>query len=336
MKKHRRLIALMIIALMMFGMLSACSKNEVTHIQDPEDVIVDFDDDEFIDWASELVPLTATPAVFTIPVPAAPGTRANSNQKAVIDYSNTTDGYVMAKYTATTTKELRVIVRGPSGVQYQYRLNHDRQFDVFPLSDGNGSYTITVYEQIDGSRYATVISATASVNLRDEFAPFIRPNQFVNYSANSAVVTRAAELTRGVTDLTGRVSAIYNFIISNFTYDRNFAAEVQRGMHSGYVPDVDAVLSRRQGICFDYAAVMAAMLRSLNIPTRLVVGYAGQAYHAWIDVWSAETGWINNIIYFDGRAWLLMDPTFASTSNQSAEVMRFVGDGSNYSSRFIY
>jgi len=338
MKKHNKIIAIALAAILMCGLLAACAKSEEMEIYDPEDVVLEMDADivDFSSFGSEMIPLTATPAMFTIPTPTAPGTRANTNQKATIDYSNTADGYVMIKFLQQTDKELRVIIRGPTNVQYQYRLNRDRQFEVFPLSDGNGSYTIAVFEQIEGSRYATVNSVTATVTLRDEFAPFIRPNQYVNYSANSAVVTRAAELVRGVNDFYGKVSAIYNFIISNFTYNRTFAAEVQRGMHSGYVPNVDAILEARQGICFDYAAVMTAMLRSMNIPTRLVVGYAGDAYHAWIDVYSEETGWVNNIIRFDGREWRLMDPTFASTANQSAEVMRFIGDGANYSARYLY
>jgi hypothetical protein len=78
------------------------------------------------------------------------------------------------------------------------------------------------------------------------------------------------------------------------------------------------------------------MLRSQEIPTRLVIGYAGQAYHAWIDVWSEETGWINAMIYFDGAAWHLMDPTFASSSNQSDEYLSFIGDGANYSALRLY
>jgi hypothetical protein len=78
------------------------------------------------------------------------------------------------------------------------------------------------------------------------------------------------------------------------------------------------------------------MLRSQGIPARLVIGYAGQAYHAWIDVWSRETGWVSSIIFFDGQTWHLMDPTFASSSGNSEDFQRYIGDGSNYSARFLY
>jgi len=339
--KKEKIIAIVLAAMLLAGTLTACSKNGTMEIMDPAAVTADFTEGTVIDMdlSWEMIPLTATPAVFDIPMPSAPRTSIRSNQKAEIDYSNAADGYVMARFLQNTTKQLRVIIAGPTQVQYQYRLNQNSQFEVFPLSDGNGSYTITVFEQIEGTRYSTANTLTLTVTLKDEFAPFLRPNQFVNFTKDSAVVTKAADLVKGVNDLTGKVSAIYNFVIGNITYDTDFANEVQRGMHSGYVPNVDSVLSKGKGICFDFAALMAAMLRSQSIPTRLVVGYAGTQYHAWIDVWSAETGWVNNIIQFNGKDWLLMDPTFASSATntrQTEEVMRYIGDGTNYTARFLY
>jgi len=277
-----------------------------------------------------LVPLAGA-AGFTIPVPSAPGTAAKRNDKAIIDYSNAKDGYVMVKYTQNTRKALRVIIKGPSGVSYTYVLKPGN-FEVFPFSDGNGSYTVGVYEQIEGTKYSVANTATISVRLENEFAPFLTPNQYVNFSKDSIVVQKAAELTSGSTSFIDKISAIYNFVINNFTYDKELARTVQ----SGYLPDVDAVMRKRKGICFDYSAVMTAMLRSLGIPCKLVVGYAGDVYHAWINAYSHETGWINQVIFFDGRSWRLMDPTFASSSKQSSEIMRFIGDGGNYKSKFMY
>ena len=71
------------------------------------------------------------------------------------------------------------------------------------------------------------------------------------------------------------------------------------------------------GICLDYAAVMASMLRSQNIPTRLEVGYAGNAYHAWISTYITDVGWVNGVIEFNGTSWSLMDPSFAANSSDT-------------------
>ncbi len=35
---------------------------------------------------------------------------------------------------------------------------------------------------------------------------------------------------------------------------------------------------------------MTAMLRSQGIPTKLEIGYSGEAYHAWISTWIDGVG----------------------------------------------
>jgi len=270
-------------------------------------------------------------AEFTIPVPSAPGTAVQRNSKAIIDYSNAKDGYVQVKYMLDTTTQLRVIIKTPTGVSYSYHIKPGN-FEVFPLSESNGSYSIGVYEQVEGTRFAIANTATINVKLVNEFMPFLTPNQYVNFNKDSLTVKQAIELVSGTAGLLDKIAAVYNYIINNFTYDKELASTVQ----SGYLPDVDAVLRRRRGICFDYAAVMTAMLRSQGIPCQLVVGYAGEIYHAWINVYSKETGWINKVIFFDGKNWKLMDPTFASSASQSSEIMKFIGDGTNYRVRFRY
>ena len=127
------------------------------------------------------------------------------------------------------------------------------------------------------------------------------------------------------------MTSIYHYIISNITYDTDKAASVAYG----YLPDVDDTLSSKTGICFDYAAITAAMLRSQRIPTRLEVGYAGEAYHAWISVYLKEAGWVDNIIEFDGTNWTLMDPTLGASNNKKS-VEKYIGDGSNYVVKYSY
>ena len=276
--------------------------------------------------------LAAMPTGADLPMPSAPGTSTASNKKAVIDYSNSSSGYVMICYAKATSLKLKVQIAGPSGVTYTYNLNGSGDYEAFPLSDGNGRYKISVYENISRDSYALANSASLDVSLISEYAPFLLPNQYVNYGPDSAVVVKARELTQGISDTLDKVTAIYNFVVHTFTYDYQLAATVA----SGYVPDVDAVLAKGSGICFDYAAVITAMLRSQNIPTKLVVGYSGSIYHAWISTWSAEQGWINGVIYFDGVTWKLLDPTFASSQKTSQAIMDYIADSANYTAKYLY
>lgn len=276
---------------------------------------------------------TDAPLAAAMPTMAMPtlGDKQEVTTKASIDYSHTSDGYVMAKFNVVTEKRLKVQVVGPN-TTYTYNLDSKGSWEVFPLSDGEGNYTIKVFEQTQGTKYAVTASKTLAVSLKNEFAPFILPNQYVNYSSNSSIIAKANELVKGKTTELDKVAAIYDFMINNFTYDKELAQSVQ----SGYLPNLEAVLSAKKGICFDYAALMTGMLRSQGIPTKLVVGYTGDVYHAWINVYTEASGWIDSVVQFNGDEWKLMDPTFASTGKNSQSVKDYIGNGSNYQAKYLY
>jgi len=279
---------------------------------------------------SEQEILAEAPAVPDILVPVASGTAVKEAEKGRIDYSNIQDGYVMVQYTATTTKKLKAQVKGPT-TTYTYTIQPG-QWETFPLSDGNGAYKITVFENAVDKKYATIVSVDVSVELQDEFAPFLRPNQYVNFEGATETIRLGAELVQGKKTELEKVEAVYGYVVKNITYDTELAATVK----SGYLPVLDHVLASKKGICFDYAALMTGMLRSQGVPCKLVVGYAGEVYHAWISVYSEKDGWIDNAIYFDGTTWKRMDPTFASSANRSDSIMKYIGDGSNYTEKYIY
>ena len=274
---------------------------------------------------------TAQPAAAPPLLLAQPSGRlTKTGAEAVIDYSNTADGYVMVQYTAQTESKLKVRVQGPA-TTYTYNLT-PAQWTVFPLSDGSGSYQITVYRGVGGTKYVNVLSLTTQVQLTDEFAPFLRPNQYVDYNAATQAVALAAQLTKEDETPFDKVATVYDYVVGNFTYDYEKAKTVQ----SGYLPVLDTVLESKKGICFDYAAVMCGMLRSQGIPCKLVVGYAGTTYHAWISVWSEQSGWVDGVIWFDGTAWRRMDPTFASTGKRSKSVLEFINKDENYTVKYLY
>ena len=277
------------------------------------------------------VPLYSKPAGSYVRTPIASGVTVYKNDKATLDASNTSEGYVMVKYTGSVGK-IKVQITKSGSETYTYDLNNSGVYEVFPLSEGNGSYQVKVFENIQGNQYSQAFSQSVDASITNTFGPFLYPNQYVNFNSASAAVKKGAEISAGATDQLGVVSAVYNYVVTNLTYDTAKASSVQ----SGYLPNVDVVLAQKKGICFDYAALMTAMLRSQDIPTKLVVGYTGNLYHAWINVYLDGQGWVDNIIYFDGNSWKLMDPTFASSANQSKEIMQYIGNGANYKAKYSY
>ena len=276
----------------------------------------------------QIVPIDAP--LPDILIPEASGVNVEANECAEIDYSNVADGYVMTRYIADTQKRLKVQVKGPT-TTYTYNIT-PYEWETFPLSDGNGEYKVSVYENVEDTKYALVQSVTLQAELKDEFAPFLRPNQYVNYAGAENTIRLAAQLTAGLTEPLDKVAAVYSYVVENISYDKHLASTVK----SGYLPVLDDVLEGKKGICFDYAALMTGMLRSQSVPCKLVVGYAGETYHAWISVYSEKDGWIDSAIYFDGSAWKRMDPTFASSANESKEIMEYIGDGTNYTEKYLY
>lgn len=275
--------------------------------------------------------ITSSPAPYPVLLkPSADGKSEKRNNLAVIDFSNASEGYVMAQYTDATDKRLKVQVKHGEDT-YTYNIT-PQSWAVFPLSEGSGEYKITVYRQTEGTKYATILSHTITADLKNDFSTFLYPNQYVDYSVAPNTIDKAYELTKFITDPLQKVAAIYDFVVDTISYDKNEAATVQ----SGYLPVLDEVLETKTGICFDYAALMTGMLRSQGIPCKLVVGYAGKAYHAWINVWTEESGWVDGVIFFDGVKWQRMDPTFASSSNRSDSIMEYIGDGSNYTEKYLY
>ena len=134
-------------------------------------------------------------------------------------------------------------------------------------------------------------------------------------------MAKGQELAEGASSDLEVITRVYDYITQNITYDYAKASDPP----TGYTSDVDAILTSGTGICLDYAAVMASMLRSQRIPTRLEVGYAQDAYHAWL----------NGIIEFDGNVWTLVDPTFGANTDDKA-LKKFIGDGTNYILQKMY
>lgn len=226
--------------------------------------------------------------------PDAPGDVVQKKSGMRVDASHASDGYVMVKY-KESEKALKLrITKGED--TYTYDLNGEGRYEVIPLQLGSGKYKATLYRQVSGSKYAQAAQVSFKANLDREEAPFLCPNQYVWYEADSPMVEMARQLCAGLQSDREKVDAVIAYLKSNFSYNYVRALTVQ----SGYLPDLDAAFEEKMGICFDIAGITAAMLRTQGIPVKVVIGYADRAYHAW------------NMIYVDG-AYELADVTSALT-----------------------
>lgn len=261
-------------------------------------------------------------------IPESPGKETLGSSPLTLDVSNISQGYFTARSDSSDLIcSLQIVT--PSGILYSYFILPEENA-VITFTEGNGDYTITGYQQVQGDQYAALYSETITVQLDNDFLPFLYPNQYVNFTPDSKASQLALSMVDEDTVDLDALEQIYDYVVSNLTYDYAKADTVT----TGYLPDVDETLESGTGICFDYAALTAAMLRSCDIPCKLQIGYAGDIKHAWIDVYIRSKGWVNKAVSFKGDTWTLMDPTFDSNSDDKEAIQDYIGDESNYTVQF--
>ena len=149
------------------------------------------------------------PQVLT---PQADGLKTFTADTAAIDISHTQEGYIMAKYTGFNAKP-KLQLTGTDGITYTYSLYKD--YSTFPLTSGDGTYQVGVYENVSDDRYTTLLSETFSVTLTDPLKPYLYPNQYVNFTADFLPVAKAEELADGASSDLDIISSVYNYIITH-------------------------------------------------------------------------------------------------------------------------
>lgn len=268
----------------------------------------------------------ATGAAFSVPSKVEMPS-VNADYSGWVDTSHVNDGYVVARYSNAARLKFQV---SKDEVVYNYDLANDGTAMVFPINMGNGSYLFRIMKNIEGNNYVELESTTSDVKLVSEFAPFVIPNMFCNYTPDSDCVKKARELAANANNEGEAVREICTYVVENVSYDTAKARQLTQ--LTGYVPNPDETLSTGKGVCFDYASLGAAMLRSLGFPTKIITGYVspGDLYHAWIMVYVDGT-WQTGEFSVNPTTWSRVDLTFASSGTSE-----FTGDGTSYTERYVY
>lgn len=195
-----------------------------------------------------------------------------------LDPTGIQDGYFLAMRNPTNSGlKMRVT---KDKIQYTYDLNNQGEYEIFPLQLGSGKYNVSLYRNVKGTKYAKDAEVTLDVQLTNEDAAFLVPSQYVHYTPESYAVLAAQQLCEGVESDEEKLEILTKFIVENFTYDHERA----RQQKTFYLGDANMCFETRKGLCQDYAVMLAAMLRTQGIPTKMVLGYAQNFYHAWNQV----------------------------------------------------
>lgn len=233
-------------------------------------------------------------------------TNAYAAETDVINTETTSLGYFTVHYTGNTDKRMKVgVSHEGSTVYYDYVPGAEASYT---FTKGDGNYTITLYSNVSGSSYKKVTSEKAVVAMEDEFAPYLASTEEIKFSADDEIGMKAKELCAGLTDDASKVVAIHNYIAANFTYDREFAANVTSGKVKSYVPSTSDILASGKGVCYDFSALFSAMCRSEGIPCAIEKGMRFGGYHAW------------NSVYVND-SWQSVDMTVSVANHTSAKTL---------------
>lgn len=195
------------------------------------------------------------------------------------------DGYIIVKNAKPKwgVKYRVMVSNGNQSLYYSIR-----EEAVFPLQFGDGRYTVRLYRQRIENKYTEVGKISFNAKLNFPTAPYLHPNQMVDYTRDSPCVLKAAELCTGLSTPEEKFEAIAKYVVGKTQY--NYIKAVLVARSTNVLPNVDECFTKRSGICQDIAAMMVAMLRSQGVPASLVVGLCCTSPHAWVKVYFDKAG----------------------------------------------
>ena len=125
---------------------------------------------------------------------------------------------------------------------------------------------------------------------------------WANY-LDPSVQSLAEKITNGLTSPLAKVQAVFNWEAQHIGYNGKLLVNNGYGWST-----TEETLASKVGICVDYANVADAFLRSLGIPTQMVVGYASDAAVQEVDNGNNGHAW--NRSWINGK-WVYFDPTWS-------------------------
>ena len=127
-----------------------------------------------------------------------------------------------------------------------------------------------------------------------ELHDFIRPSKLITFS--EGVRTLSDQLMPDTADFTASLRELNRHIFERFSYTPGA---------TGVTTSVEEVVSRKEGVCQDFAHLMIAVCRMAGFPARYVSGYietdpapegalvGATASHAWVEILSPNGFWVS-------------------------------------------
>lgn len=244
---------------------------------------------------------------------------ANFNADAFFYFSGTVKNNLVYNYAIVT------VTKDGTDLTAKYYPRNDFSFRIW-LPFGKGNYTVKIYKilHIDVHRHGEGNISAVSYkedeplyvlkvyNTRDEDGKFLYPSYFIQ-SDNDEIQELAKELQEGKKTDMEIIKAIHDYVCYNVRYDYESILSKDPENKLYRKQDAKSVLDSGLAVCEGYTSLTAALLRSLGIKAKAVIGTLKlkpsdkAVTHAWLHIMSTK----NNI-----KKYRLLD----ITNNDNEEV----------------
>ncbi|MFZ7104357.1 MAG: transglutaminase-like domain-containing protein [Peptococcaceae bacterium] len=195
----------------------------------------------------------------------------------------------------TSKEQIKIrVTKNNKQVWYEADLQKGCFNEEIWLTQGIGTYEIAVMVHEFANKYS--YGPKFSVKSVQEVNEFLVPAKHVE-SNDPGIIKQAEKIVTGLTTDLEKARAIYEWVTANIQYDYvKYGKHLENNFDNQYGA-VHTLLTKK-GVCYDYAALTAALGRAVGLQVKVVEGQGilgtFRGFHAWNEIYiTPENRWIN-------------------------------------------
>ena len=206
--------------------------------------------------------------------------------------------------------------------EYRYNL-HKVSGNFYPLTCGGGEYKIKVHRQVEGQLYKMIQEESVLCYMPDPHAVFLQSNVNMPWADDMECVIFASNLTKDMASDAEKVKTIWDYMISNYHYDTEFAERIKanNGKYN-YIPWLNKIWRDKKDICFGLTSLYNSMLRAVGVKCQMLHGEIANGYHCWSAIWQCNKWIYSDVTY--GIAYHKMNKTYVPDMLRDKYTVKYI------------
>jgi transglutaminase-like putative cysteine protease len=195
-----------------------------------------------------------------------------------------------------------IVIKDETQRWYDVKLEDGKFNEEIWFIDGIGEYQVSVLVHKEGRRYT--FGPTVHVQNTVDVNRFLVPTLHVE-SNNEKIITLAKEITKDSRTDIEKAKSIYDWVTANIVYDyKKYIRQINNNYDNVY--GALNTLETKTGVCYDYAALVAALGRASGLQVKMIKGNFKSTYRNELHAW-------NEIYISEEDKWITVDSTFGAS-----------------------